>query len=142
MRDGGGVVDVTLALGKAHDGGDARGAPRHLFHGCLVLIEELRTQKKVLGRIPGQRKLGEGDQIRAQIARAGDGLDHLLGISGKIADGGIDLGQRKPDDPLGSGAGERIVGAFHGDDPTTPGSPAPPRRKGPKELPRQDYQRR
>ena len=59
-------------------------------------------KQQVLGRVAGERQLGEGHQLGAEArARSRQAISSHVAL--EVADGGIDLGQRDPE-------------AAHGDD--------------------------
>ena len=73
-----GVVDVVGPLGEADEGDDAparsRRAPRS---AARRRAEEVGLQQQVLGRVAGERELGEHHELRALVACAADEVrDH------------------------------------------------------------------
>ena len=65
-----GVVDVLGALGVADDRDDAASpAAASRSQRRARVGEEVLLEQEVLGRIAGQRELGEADELRAGVAR-------------------------------------------------------------------------
>jgi len=90
---GGGVVDVLGPLGEADQGDDVVGLGRQPLDGGAGVGEEVLLEQQVLGRVAGNRQLGEHDELRALMAGARDVPLDLGHVPGDVADGGVDLGQ-------------------------------------------------
>jgi hypothetical protein len=67
--------------------------PRHLLERAFGGADEPRPQEQVLGRIPGDRQLGEEEQVDAEPFRFVDASDDPVAIAVEIADDGVDLGE-------------------------------------------------
>ena len=104
-EDRGGVVDVQAALGVADDRDDAGRVLRDALDRRARVGEEVLLQQQVLGRVAGDRQLGEEDHLGSRAARAAQAVADLRLVAGDVADDGVDLGQR---DAQGAGhvAGE------------------------------------
>ncbi len=89
---GGRVVQVTARLGVADHGGATSGAGRDLVERLDRLRDERGPQEQVLGRIAGDRQLGEDDEVRARRLGGVIGVEDALGIAGEVADDDVDLG--------------------------------------------------
>ena len=67
MDDGGRVVEVGVAVDEADDqrveAAQCRG--RELVERATVVADEGRLQEQILGRVAGDRQLGEGDDVGA-----------------------------------------------------------------------------
>ena len=111
-QDRRGVVDVVGALGEADDRDDAsRVGGDPLDRGARV-GEEVLLEQQVLGRVAGDRQLGEERELRAGLACARELLANLGLVAGDVADGGVDLGERDPHSPspyLSAGSRRRAV---------------------------------
>ena len=59
-----------------------------------VVLDEARTKDQVLGRIPGDRELGEADEVGALLGRARGPLGHARDVAVEIADGRVQLAER------------------------------------------------
>ena len=64
--DRGGVVEVAAGLGEADHRGEPPGARRDLLERLGGLGDERRLQQEVLGRVAGDRELGERDEVAAR----------------------------------------------------------------------------
>ena len=53
-------------------------------------------EQEVLGRVAGDRLLGEGDELGAQGLGAGDGGADAGEVAVEVADGRVDLGEGDP----------------------------------------------
>ena len=76
---GGGVVDVLGALGEADERDDAVASrPRGARAPARASREEVLLEQQVLGRVAGERELGEHDELRAGVAGARDRARAIL----------------------------------------------------------------
>ncbi len=91
---GRGVVDVVGVLGEADDRDDVDRLGGQVGKGSGRLVEEVRLEQQVLGRVAGQRQLGEDDQRRAALARLDGGGGDPVRVAGDVADGRVDLRER------------------------------------------------
>ena len=62
-----------------------------------VVLDEARTKDQVLGRIAGDRELGEADEVGALLGRARGPLGHARDVAVEIADGRVQLAERDAD---------------------------------------------
>ena len=68
-----------------------------VLDGVHAGVREGLAQHEVLGRIPGERHLGEHDEVDAvpgSLRRPGA---HQVGVAGQITDAGVDLGETYPE---------------------------------------------
>ena len=92
-EDGGGVVDVLGALGKADDGDEPARVGGQLAQRRRRVGEEVLLEQQILGRVAGERELGKQDELGAGIARGADPRADALGVAFDVADGGVHLAQ-------------------------------------------------
>ena len=92
----GGVVDSGVGVidESGHDGAAARGLVGELLKGVEVLADELAAQHEVLGRVAGDRELGERDEVGAGLGRVSGGVGHPSDVAGQVADGEVQLTER------------------------------------------------
>ena len=88
------VVDVVGALREADDRDDVDRLGRELGERARDLVEEVRLEQQVLGRVARQRELGEEHERRSALARLDGRGGDLVGVAGDVADRRVDLGQR------------------------------------------------
>ena len=89
----GGVVDVVGALGEADERDDALRVGGDPLDRRARVGQEVLLEQQVLGRVAGDRQLGEERELRAGLARARELLADLGLVAGDVADGGVDLGE-------------------------------------------------
>jgi hypothetical protein len=77
-------------------------------------VEEARLQQEVLGRVAGQRELGEDDERGPLVTRAGDLVRDLPRVAADVPDRRIDLRESYPQQvralrhvPIIAGAGPK-----------------------------------
>ena len=87
VREGCGIVYVGVRVNEADDHGDASGGPGNLLQAGQVRLDKLRLEQKVFGRVAGDGKLGEGDQVSLKSAGLLDVVDYLAGVPVKVTDG-------------------------------------------------------
>lgn len=68
---------------------------RHRSHPGSRGGEEARAGGEILDRVPGQRHLADGQQVRAAGDRSPRGRYHLFRVSGDVADDGVGLAERQ-----------------------------------------------
>jgi hypothetical protein len=95
-NDSSGVVEVDVAVDEADDAGDALEPLGDALEGAQVVFDEPGAHEEVFRRVPGDRQLGERDDIGAQLAGAVAVLEDLLDVAIEVADGGVDLGEGDP----------------------------------------------
>ena len=83
--------------------GESRPAPRFPRPPSAIsstalpaACEEVRLQPQVLGRVAGDRLLGEHDQLRARLPSPADPVGDQLRVALDVAHGGVHLGERDP----------------------------------------------
>ena len=76
--------------------GERRG---QLDQRALAGVREGLPQHEVLGRVAGQRHLGEDDEVGAGLGRRRRPPGDQLGVAGEVTDAGVDLGQTHPQLP-------------------------------------------
>ena len=67
----------------------------------LLLLEhgrthEAGTQEQVLRRVPGDRELGEEDEVGVRVARLGEPAQDAVAVPLQVADDDVDLGECEP----------------------------------------------
>ena len=68
--------------------------PASCLQRVEVLLDELPTQDEVLGRVAGDRELGEHHEVGAGLGGAGGGVGHARHVAGEVADGEVQLPER------------------------------------------------
>ena len=86
------IVEVGALVHESHHHGDARGAAGDLFQRGQIATHEVGFEQQIFGGISGNREFGEADEVRAQIARAVNGLADTAGIALQVPHRRIDLG--------------------------------------------------
>jgi hypothetical protein len=95
--DRAGVVEVGVEVHEARSSDHALGDPPcELLERSEILLYKARAHKEVLGRVAGDGKLREGDQLRPRFGSPLQGVGHLLDVAPDVAHGGVDLGQPNP----------------------------------------------
>ena len=64
--------------------------------------QEVLLEQQVLGRVAGDRQLGEEHELRAGVARLGDAGEDARLVAGDVADDRVELGEGDPH--VGAGA--------------------------------------
>ena len=90
---GGGVEQVAVLVDEADDGGAVARAGGELGEGGLVVGDEAGLEHQVLGRVAGDRQLGEGDDVAAGGVGPVVGVDEQGEVAVEVADGWVELGQ-------------------------------------------------
>ena len=93
---GGGVEQVAVLVDEADDGRAVAGAGGELAEGGLVVGDEPGLHHEVLGRVAGDRQLGEGDDVAPGRVGPVVGVEQLGQVAVDVADGRVELGQRDP----------------------------------------------
>ena len=96
--DGGGVEQVAVLVDVADDGGAVARAGGELGQRGLVVGDEAGLEHEVLGRVAGDRQLGEGDDVAAGGVGPVVGVDEQGEVAVEVADGRVELGQRDAQD--------------------------------------------
>ena len=92
----GGVVDGAVLGGGSGNPTTAtmpRVVARELGERAPRVAQEVLAQQQVLGRVAGQRQLGEQHQLGAGGARRVDPGADALRVAGDVADGGVHLAE-------------------------------------------------
>ena len=100
VDDGGGVGDVVADLDASDDDGDAPGRGGDALDGGGVVGKEGWLEEEVLGRIAGNGKLREGNQVGVGGPGLVNQLDDAGGVAGNVADGGVELAEGQPEGAL------------------------------------------
>ena len=69
---------------------------RDLVDGGASRADEARPEQEILGRIAGDRELGEHDEIGRRASRLGDRARDPLDVAVEVADDDVQLGEREP----------------------------------------------
>ena len=93
-EDGGGVVDVVGPLGEADDGDDVARLARDVVERPARVAQEVLLEQQILGRVAGDRQLGEQAQLRAGVAGGAQAVLDLGRVAGEVADARVQLVQR------------------------------------------------
>ena len=110
--DGAGVEEIPVEPGRADERRQPGARLRDLAQRLLGGADEGRTEQQVLGRVPGDRELGEEDELRTFRARVGQTGENALAVAVQVADDSVDLGESKPHQEDSSGlrlSGENIT---------------------------------
>src|SRR5439155_26538952 len=83
--DGAGVEEVPVEVREADERRDARGLAGDELEAVLGCMEEARAEEQVLGRIAGDRKLGEEDDVRARLAGLVEPAEDAPAVSVEVA---------------------------------------------------------
>ncbi len=94
--DRGGVEEVAVVVRRADERDHVARLGGDLGERALGRADEARPQEEVLGRIAGDRELGEEDDVGAQPARLLEARDDLVPVSRQVADDRVDLRERQP----------------------------------------------
>jgi hypothetical protein len=94
---GGGVAQVAVGIGEAHDRHAATRGLRHLLEGSPVVGDEARSKQQVLGWVAGDGELGEDGQVALGGLGIGVRRQDALDVAGEVAHDGVELAQRHPD---------------------------------------------
>ena len=94
----GGVVDPPLgAVDEAdHDRAAAGRVRGERVQRDQVVVDERRPEDEVLGRVAGDRELGEHDDVGVRLRRSGRPGRQEVDVAGQIADRRIDLSECDP----------------------------------------------
>jgi hypothetical protein len=96
VDDGGGVVEVDLAVDEANDAGDAAQAFGDALQRFEVVVDETAAHEEIFRRVAGQRELRVGDDVGAELAGARAVVEDLGDVAFEVADGGVYLGEGDP----------------------------------------------
>jgi hypothetical protein len=97
VAEGGGVG--RAGVGRLHEPDNGRGLADlggHPLGGGPAGGQERRLEDQVLGRVAGQRELGEDHQVGAGGGRLGVGAQHPPDIAVEVPDDRVDLRPREP----------------------------------------------
>jgi hypothetical protein len=86
-----GVVQVAAGVDEADDRRAPPGAPGQLLEGGAVVGDEPRLEQEVLGRVAGDRQLGEHGQVRPRPLRLVEGGQHGLDVAVEVAHHQVEL---------------------------------------------------
>ena len=88
------VEQVAVLVDEPDDGRAAAGAGGQLAERGLVVGDEPGLHHEVLGRVAGDRQLGEGDDVAPGRVGLVVGVEQLGQVAVDVADGRVQLGQR------------------------------------------------
>ena len=92
--DRGPVAQLTVdPVDEADHGRRAPGGSRHPLERLEVVVHEAGLQQQVLGRVAGDRQLGEGHEVAVRGLGLLDGTDQALDVAVEVADHQVELGQ-------------------------------------------------
>ena len=89
-------MQVAAGFGEPDDGRGPRGAGRDLVEHLDRLRDERGPQQEILGRVPGDRQLGEHDEIATGGLGRVVRLEDALRVAFEIADDDVQLGGGHP----------------------------------------------
>ena len=90
------VEDVLAALGEADDGHDPLDPGGDRVERLARAAQEVLLEQQVLGRVAGDRQLGQQHQLGAAVARRLDVARDPRRVALEVADVAVDLGEREP----------------------------------------------
>ena len=90
--DDAGVGEIRVEPGAADEGDDVRARLRQTLHGRAGGADEPRPEEQVLGRVPGDRQLGQHDEVGVLGPRLGDRVLELHAVAVEVADDDVQLG--------------------------------------------------
>jgi hypothetical protein len=93
--DSAGVVEVTVEVRGADERDDPADGAGDLLERTLRGADEAWPEQQVLGRVAGDRQLGEEDDVRVGLLRLGEPVEDALAVAVEVADDGVDLGERE-----------------------------------------------
>ena len=82
-------------MGRPDEDDDASSLAGDLGERALRRMDEARPEEEVLGRVAGDRELGEEDDVCPGGLRIGQPGEDPLSVSVEVADGRVDLGKRE-----------------------------------------------
>ena len=89
----------AVDLGVADDRVNGVAVGRELGDGLTLAFDEAGLEQQVLGRVAGDRELGEDDELAAGVLGLADAVPVLFEVPVEVADGRVDLGERDPHAP-------------------------------------------
>ena len=87
------VEDVVALVDEAHHDREPPRDACHLVERLQIRLDEGGLEQEILGRIAGDRELGEGHQLGAERARPLDRVHDHADVAVEVADRGVDLPQ-------------------------------------------------
>ncbi len=104
--DGGGVVQVAVAVHEAHHGGAAAGAGGQLGQRLQVVLDEAGLEQQVLGWVAGDGQLGEHGHVGPGVLGLLQGGQDALHVALQVAHDRVELAGGDPH----SGHGQSVPG--------------------------------
>ncbi len=83
-------------MGEADERGDSAGLLRDRLERIRGSAHEARAKQQVLGRVAGNRELGQEDEVGARAFRFADAVEDPLAVALEVADGRVDLRESQP----------------------------------------------
>src|SRR5439155_128589 len=99
VDDGGGVEEILALVHAADDGGEAARRLRHVRQRGQVGLDEGGLEEEILGRVAGDRQLGERDEVGTERTRLRQTVHDAPGVTLDVPDGRVDLGQAHAEAP-------------------------------------------
>ncbi len=94
-EDVAGVVEVAVEVGSPDERDDARRLGGDRLDAPARRADERRAQQQVLGRVAGDRELGEEHEVGAGVACLAQVREDALRVAVEVADDGVDLCERE-----------------------------------------------
>ncbi len=88
---GAGVEEVAVEVRRANERRDPLGLGCDLLEGLGGGAEEPWAEEQILGRIPGDRELGEEDELGARVAGLGEPLEDARAVALEVTDDRVHL---------------------------------------------------
>ena len=90
----GSIVEVLPPIHESHHSSDAFDRAHHFSQHLQIIVDELRSQHEVFGRVSRQGQLGKHHQVRFRLPGRLDAAPHKSRVPLKVADDRIHLCQR------------------------------------------------
>ena len=89
------VIDLPRLLREPDDGDDPLDISRKLAQRVRRVLQKVLAQQQILGRVAGERELGEQHELRALRLRGGYARTNAPRITGDVADSRVQLAERQ-----------------------------------------------
>ena len=90
------VRQVAVEPRRPDEGHEAAGGGRRLLERLASGVQEPGAEQQVLGRVPGDRELGEEDEVGAGPPRVAERVHDLVPVAVEVADDDVQLRERQP----------------------------------------------